>query len=72
MGMRSMLGVVGLGLGLFLALPSVWAADESTAQITIKANSGNSSLRKCLAYPKRRFIIFKVSLLIIYRRQVML
>ena len=33
MGMRSMLGVVGLGLGLFLALPSAWAADdESTAE----------------------------------------
>ena len=32
MGMRLMLGVVGLGLGLFLALPSAWAADESTAE----------------------------------------
>ena len=31
MGMRWMSGV-GLGLGLFLAFPSAWAADESTAE----------------------------------------
>jgi hypothetical protein len=47
MGMRWMMGVLGMGLGLFLAIPSGWAADEGTAE-TAQAGGTDASREQIL------------------------